>query len=64
MMNEDDFILNDESVVNSHGFVLLNAAGRFERYNANPVMLFNHEGTNLIGQMTPLRTDGSWEGHL
>lgn len=59
MMNEDDFILNDESVVNSHGFVLLNAAGRFERYNANPVMLFNHEGTNLIGQMTPLRTEGS-----
>ena len=40
-MNEDEYALNDESVVNSHGFVLLNAAGRFERYNANPVMLFN-----------------------
>lgn len=51
-MNEDEYVLNDESVVNSHGFVLLNSAGRFERYNANPVMLFNHDGANLIGQMT------------
>ncbi len=56
-MNE--YVLNDESVVNSHGFVLLNAAGRFERYNANPVMLFNHEPDKLIGQMTELRIEGS-----
>ena len=58
-MNEDEYALNDESVVNSHGFVLLNAAGRFERYNANPVMLFNHESSNLIGQMTGLRVEGT-----
>lgn len=58
-MNEDEYVLNDESVVNSHGFVLLNAAGRFERYNANPVMLFNHESSNLIGQMTGLRVEGT-----
>ena len=50
---------NDESVVNSHGFVLLNAAGRFERFNANPVMLFNHEADKLIGQMTGLRVEGT-----
>lgn len=53
----NDYILNDESVVNSHGFVLLNAAGRFERFNANPVMLFNHEADKLIGQMTGLRVE-------
>lgn len=58
-MNEDEYVLNDESVVNSHGFVLLNSAGRFERYNANPVMLFNHESSNLIGQMTGLRVEGT-----
>ena len=55
----NDYILNDESVVNSHGFVLLNAAGRFERFNANPVMLFNHEADKLIGQMTGLRVEGT-----
>ena len=55
----NDYILNDESVVNSHGFVLLNAAGRFERFNANPVMLFNHEADQLIGQMTGLRVEGT-----
>lgn len=54
-----EYVLNDESVVNSHGFVLLNAAGRFERYNANPVMLFNHESGKLIGQMTGLRVEGT-----
>ena len=58
-MNEDEYVLNDESVVNSHGFVLLNAAGRFERYNANPVMLFNHDSANLIGRMTGLRIEGA-----
>lgn len=58
-MNKDEYVLNDESVVNSHGFVLLNAAGRFERYRANPVMLFNHEPSNLIGQMTDLRVEGT-----
>lgn len=58
-MDEDEYVLNDESVVNSHGFVLLNAAGRFERYNANPVMLFNHESSSLIGQMTGIRVEGT-----
>ena len=58
-MNKGEYILNDESVVNSHGFVLLNAAGRFERFNANLVMLFNHEADKLIGQMTGLRVEGT-----
>lgn len=54
-----EYVLNDESVVNSYGFVLLNAAGRFERFNANPAMLFNHETDKLIGQMTGLRVEGT-----
>ncbi|MGM9864280.1 MAG: HK97 family phage prohead protease, partial [Lepagella sp.] len=58
-MDELEYILNDEGVVNSHGFVLLNAAGRFDRYNANPVMLFNHESGSIIGQMKGIRIDGT-----
>jgi len=56
---QDNYVLNDESVTNSHGFILLNAAGRFERFNQNPVMLFNHDSANLIGQMTGLKVEGS-----
>lgn len=59
VMDELEYILNDEGVVNSHGFVLLNAAGRFDRYNANPVMLFNHESGSIIGQMKGIRIDGT-----
>lgn len=53
------FILNDESVRNSHGFFLLNAGGNFERFNANPVMLDNHDGGRLIGKWPTLTVEGS-----
>lgn len=52
------FIFNDESKKNSHGFYLLNAGGNFERFNANPVMLDNHDLNRLIGKWQNLRTDG------
>jgi HK97 family phage prohead protease len=54
-----DFILNDESKVNSHGFVLLNAGGDFDRFLKNPVMLHRHDDAELIGTWDRLRTEGS-----
>jgi len=56
---QDNFVLNDEGIVNSHGFILLNSAGRFERFNSNPVMLFNHDSAALIGQMKGLKIEGT-----
>lgn len=52
------FILNDETRKNSHGFYLLNAGGRFERFNENPVMLNMHDLNQLIGKWLNLRTEG------
>lgn len=53
------FILNDETRKNSHGFYLLNAGGRFERFNENPVMLNMHDLNQLIGKWLHLRTEGN-----
>ena len=56
------FILNDESVLNSHGFFIMNAGGDFERFNANPVMLDAHgDGSclNVIGRWGALTVEGS-----
>jgi len=44
-----DFILNDETVINSYGFMLMNAGGRFDRFKSNPVMLFAHNAGNVLG---------------
>ena len=52
------FVFNDETKKNSHGFYLLNAGGRFERFNENPVMLNNHDLAQLIGKWLNLQTDG------
>ncbi len=52
------FVFNDETKKNSHGFYLLNAGGRFERFNENPVMLHNHDLAQLIGKWLNLRTEG------
>ena len=52
------FVFNDETKKNSHGFYLQNAGGRFERFNENPVMLNNHDLTQLIGKWLKLQTDG------
>lgn len=53
------FVLNDERVKNSHGFYLLNAGGRFDRFAKNPVMLDNHDIDRLIGRWDELTVDGS-----
>lgn len=53
------FILNDETKKNSHGFYLLNAGGRFERFTENPVMLYNHDLEQLIGKWLNLHTEGA-----
>lgn len=58
-MTQHSFILNDESVENSHGFTLLNSGGRFERFKANPVMFYNHDDDSLpIGKWDNLRVEG------
>ena len=54
----DDFVFNDEAQENSHGFVLLNGGGRFERFRANPVMLLQHDPGKVIGAWKDLRQDG------
>ncbi len=54
-----DFILNDESRVNSHGFILVNSGGDFERFRRNPVMLHNHNFDELIGLWDNIRIEGS-----
>lgn len=52
------FIFNDQTKENSHGFFLVNAGGRLERFHANPVMLDNHDLDRLIGRWLNLRVDG------
>jgi HK97 family phage prohead protease len=54
-----DFILNDENVITSHGFVILNSGGKFDRFRANPVMLDSHDDRCVIGKWNELRIDGS-----
>lgn len=53
------FVFNDETQQNSHGFFLLNAGGRFERFRNNPVMLHNHDTNLHTGKWNNLRIEGS-----
>ncbi|MCM1031852.1 MAG: HK97 family phage prohead protease [Oscillibacter sp.] len=53
------FVFNDETKKNSHGFYLVNAGGRFERFNENPVMLNNHDLAQLIGKWLDLKMEDS-----
>ena len=53
------FVFNDETKRNSHGFFLVNAGGRFERFRDNPVMLDHHVLDRLIGRWENLRPEGS-----
>lgn len=56
------FILNDESVLNSHGFYILNAGGVFDRFNDNPVMLDAHDNDSclsVIGRWGKLEVSGA-----
>lgn len=53
------FVLNDETVKNSHGFRLLNAGGELERFKDNPVMLDSHDMKLVIGRWSNLRIEGT-----
>ena len=53
------FVFNDETKKNSHGFYLVNAGGRFERFNENPVILNNHDLAQLIGKWLDLKMEDS-----
>lgn len=53
------FVFNDETVVNSYGFMVLNAGGKFERFRENPVMLHLHSQELLTGRWQNLRVEGT-----
>lgn len=53
------FILNDESVINSFGFMVLNSGIDFTRFNSNPVMLDNHDPDKIIGRWENVRVEGT-----
>lgn len=52
------FVFNDQTKKNSHGFYLLNAGGRLDRFRENPVMLHAHNLEQLIGKWNNLRIEG------
>lgn len=53
------FIVNDESVKNSHGFRVLNAGIDFSRFKDNPVMLLQHDQNRIIGRWKNWEIKGS-----
>ncbi|HQL70947.1 MAG TPA: HK97 family phage prohead protease, partial [Bacteroidales bacterium] len=53
-----DFVLNDQTQENAHGFYLRNEGGRFDRFRANPVLLHNHDENKLFGKWENLRIEG------
>jgi len=53
------FALNDESVANSYGFIVLNAGIDTKRFKANPVMLHEHDPKMLNGRWDNLRIEGA-----
>jgi HK97 family phage prohead protease len=55
----EHFIWNDETVLNSYGFAVRNAGGRFSRFNNNPVMLLGHDSSKVIGRWENMRTEGA-----
>lgn len=59
MSKKSSFILNDESLVNSHGFILLNAGANLDRFKENPAMLFLHKQEEIIGSWDNIRVENS-----
>lgn len=45
-----EFILSDSTRINSKGFRVDLAGGRYDRFDANPVMLYDHDTRHLIGR--------------
>lgn len=46
---QKDFVLSDSSRVNTKGFRIDLSGGRFDRFDANPVMLYDHDTKQVIG---------------
>ena len=53
------FVLNDETVLTSHGFVVSNAGAKLERFKENPVMLDSHDDRCVIGKWNNLTISGT-----
>ncbi len=55
------FVLNDEKVINSYGFKILNEGIDLARFKKNPIMLDGHwnSNTSVIGRWSNVRIDGS-----
>jgi HK97 family phage prohead protease len=53
------FILNDETVLTSHGFFVRNAGAKLDRFKENPVMLDSHDDRCVIGKWNNLVISGS-----
>ncbi|NDV45499.1 hypothetical protein D0T49_00330 [Paludibacter sp. 221] len=54
---EKDFTLSDSSRINTKGFRVDLAGGRYERFDANPVMLYDHDTKHLIGRWENRRVE-------
>ncbi|MCX8018928.1 MAG: HK97 family phage prohead protease [Chitinophagaceae bacterium] len=57
--SKPSFVLNDESRTNSYGFRIANAGLNRNRFDANPVLLFDHRTNSVIGRWENLRIEGS-----
>lgn len=49
-MDGKDFTLSDGSRINTKGFRVDLTGGRYERFDSNPVMLYDHDTKHLIGR--------------
>ncbi|MBF0576607.1 HK97 family phage prohead protease [Dysgonomonas sp. GY617] len=47
---EKDFTISDESQINDRGFKVLLSGGIYTRFDANPVLLYDHNTEHLIGR--------------
>lgn len=54
-----DLVINDESVVNDRGYNVINAGLDRTRYDINPVLLYDHDTSQLIGRCEAMRIEGS-----
>jgi HK97 family phage prohead protease/HK97 family phage major capsid protein len=52
-----DYVLSDESL-DLHGTIIEADGWKLERFRANPVALFNHDKTFVIGQWYDIRSEG------
>lgn len=54
-----DLVINDESIVNDRGYNVLNAGLDRTRYDINPVLLYDHNTSQLIGRCEGMRVEGN-----